>query len=291
MSRERDSFAVFARGQAMTEFLVVCLALIPFFLAIPLLGKYMDIRHGAIQGARYSAWERTVWAPAGKTDVELEREVRNRLFTPIGTPLLASDRTQPLAAYNPLWRDSGGQPMLADFDAVKALLEGGASGETTPGLVYNSIVQTLVDLFNDVSGAFAKIGGVRPSRFEIDVHGMYSGTVTVAIVGQGTRGTPAPGLHWMAPGVPPIDLRVRSNVIVTDTWSASSPGRSGHYHCSEGEAARSELCQVAPLVLTNALSGWFRKLTQDGLGAVIPEFKGLDYGRIVANEAPKDRTP
>ena len=49
-------------GQAMTEFLICAsFALIPLFLGISLLAKYIDIKQAAIQAARYQAWEYTVW--------------------------------------------------------------------------------------------------------------------------------------------------------------------------------------------------------------------------------------
>ena len=50
------------KGQAMTEFTIASAAiLIPLFLAFPFLAKIGDIRHAAIQAARYEAWEYTVW--------------------------------------------------------------------------------------------------------------------------------------------------------------------------------------------------------------------------------------
>ena len=49
-------------GQAATEFVIaaVCV-LVPLFVMIPLLGKYIDIKHAAIQQAHYEAWEYTAW--------------------------------------------------------------------------------------------------------------------------------------------------------------------------------------------------------------------------------------
>ena len=48
------------RGQAMTELTVASAwILVPLFLLIPLLGKYIDLRHTAIQAARYATWERS----------------------------------------------------------------------------------------------------------------------------------------------------------------------------------------------------------------------------------------
>lgn len=63
MSARRHTRSTAAqRGQAMTEFLIACaFVLLPLFIFIPLLGKYIDFKHSAIQSARYQAWEYTVW--------------------------------------------------------------------------------------------------------------------------------------------------------------------------------------------------------------------------------------
>lgn len=50
------------RGQALTEFLIAAsFVLVPMFIFIPMLGKYIDFKHATIQAARYQAWEYTVW--------------------------------------------------------------------------------------------------------------------------------------------------------------------------------------------------------------------------------------
>lgn len=269
----------------MTEFLVACLVLIPLFLAMPLLGKYLDINHSAVQGARYLAWERTVWTPEKKSNAHLENELRNRIFTRPGEPIRPTDGAAPPAQYNPLWTDPTGKPMLANYGDVTGHTETG-KGQTTPGLIYSKVTSTLVDIFNTVMGWLEAIGGVRQAQFQINVKGMYSGPLGVNVAEQGTagRGGMIPPLLY----VTPISITPRSNVIITDAWGVSGPG-SG-YHCTKDQDAMSELCQVAPLVPTNALSGWFNTLTHD-VGYVIPEFKRLDYGHIAPGIAPKDRQP
>ena len=47
-------------GQALTEFLVVALALIPLFLLIPMIAKYQDIGHSTQMASRYAAFEATI---------------------------------------------------------------------------------------------------------------------------------------------------------------------------------------------------------------------------------------
>lgn len=52
------------RGQAMTELnIVAAFVLLPLFLLIPIMGKYIDIKHTTVQTARYMAWERTAYFP------------------------------------------------------------------------------------------------------------------------------------------------------------------------------------------------------------------------------------
>ena len=49
-------------GQAMSEFLIcTSFVLLPLFLGISLLAKYIDMKQTTIQAARYQAWEYTVW--------------------------------------------------------------------------------------------------------------------------------------------------------------------------------------------------------------------------------------
>ena len=204
----------------MAEFLVVCLVLIPLFLAIPLLGKYMDINHSAAQGSRYVAWERTVWTPAKKSSTQLENEVRNRVFTAPGTALSTSDGAAPPHHYNPLWTDPTGKSMLANYDDVTAHTESGP-GQTSPGLIYNKVFNTLVNMFNTVAGWLETFGDVHKSQFQINIHGMYSSTMSVNVAQQGS-----PGGSGMIPPllyVAPITITPRPNVIITDAWQAS-PG-------------------------------------------------------------------
>ena len=66
----------------MVEFLIAATTvLIPLFLIVPILGKFMDMKSASIQAARYAAWERTVWfnnsdwAAAPKTDAQIQNEV------------------------------------------------------------------------------------------------------------------------------------------------------------------------------------------------------------------------
>jgi len=75
------------RGQALVEFCIVASGAIGFLMIfLPLLGKIGDVRYKTMQGARYGAWERTVYydkaawkhsSGAEKTE-ELLREEANK---------------------------------------------------------------------------------------------------------------------------------------------------------------------------------------------------------------------
>jgi hypothetical protein len=284
MRRDRAQY-----GQAMTEFLVACLVLIPLFLAMPLLGKYLDMAHAGVQGSRYLAWERTVWAPSDKDDLQLAHEMRNRVYTAVGTPVLPVDGAGPPAAYNPLWHDPAGAPMLASFDKVGAAM---AEEQTTPGLITNALVQGVLNAYNTILGWLSEFNGAPEVHFDnVNVKRMYAGGSVVAIAEQGAASTgsgqnPQAALAYELPSnlyVPAVGMASRPNVIITDAWGVTGAGR--RKDCP----GRSELCQVESLVPTYlTLGGWVQDVT-NAFGKVIPEFGKLEFGLVKPGLAPADR--
>ena len=132
-------------GQAMTETLITAvLVLVPLLLLIPLLGKYIDIKHATIQSARYQAWEYTVWyssdderdAPLSsaerstgfvdgngnsldnisKTTAQTQIESRRRFFSETDTPITNGDKTGDWNKdeRNRLWTDHRGESLVLD---------------------------------------------------------------------------------------------------------------------------------------------------------------------------------
>jgi hypothetical protein len=94
----------------MGETIVALLALSPFIVGIPLLGKQLDIKQKSYDSARYSVWERTVWRSDGaanrKTDEDITLEARDRtLGNPrAGVADIESLRSEGVTE-NPLWRN------------------------------------------------------------------------------------------------------------------------------------------------------------------------------------------
>lgn len=104
------------RGTAITEVIVALLALAPFLIGIPLLGKQLDIKHKDMDAARYSVWERTVWSSGGSnrkqvTDIALE--ARDRTMGDPRAAVVTVDRLRnDGVTENRLWRDFANERLL-----------------------------------------------------------------------------------------------------------------------------------------------------------------------------------
>ena len=143
-------------GQALAEFTIAAATvLLPLFLIIPLLGKYMDMKASAIQAARYAAWERTVWFGSSdwtagtKSDLEIQHEVQQRFFSDTATAKLQSTQSSATGwagGPKPLWRDRGGNPMLANYDSD---VTQAAARAQTPGTM-DAILDPVVTVVNVV---------------------------------------------------------------------------------------------------------------------------------------------
>src|SRR4051794_27601154 len=104
-------------GNAMAETIVALLALSPFVVGIPLLGKQLDIKHKSYDSARYSVWERTVWRSDGasnrKSEDDITLETRDRA---LGSPLAGVLDVETLRSAgiteNSLWRDRQRERLL-----------------------------------------------------------------------------------------------------------------------------------------------------------------------------------
>jgi hypothetical protein len=106
------------RGQSTVEFVVAALALLQLFIAVPLLGKYLDLFQTTETASRYVAFEgmHRHSANGWKTDAELGLEVRRRFFSNSDAPIKTGDAAGDFAAHrNPLWTDHRGQPLIAKF--------------------------------------------------------------------------------------------------------------------------------------------------------------------------------
>jgi hypothetical protein len=217
MMSARTTHTAKQAGQAMVEFLIAAtLVLIPLFLIVPLLGKYMDLKATSIQAARYAAWERTVWyggtnwESGEKEDIKIQHEVQQRFFSNTAEAKLQStDSTATgwVGGPKPLWRDRAGNPMLVayDSDVTRAQVKG-----DTPGLVN--------DLMDPVVGFISDVGGILGAAFVLDMDSLYTATVNVRTVP--TRPIRQVLDRGAATGAV-TPLFTEKNVLIANGWSAN----------------------------------------------------------------------
>lgn len=186
------------RGQALSEFLVVALALIPLFLLVPVIAKYQDMGHAAQLASRYVAFEGTHRHPgsnAWRTEAELANDVRRRFFGDSATPIKTNDTAGEFDAHrNLFWRSPNGTALLAQFSDVTVRTTNTGTQDGTPYMMHGTM--------------------------GLQAHGIHSGTVTVGIAN-----LPA-GIRSLEP-FDRIDLSLaRKTSVVVDPWTARSPAQA-----------------------------------------------------------------
>ncbi len=182
------------RGQSTVEFVVLAFVLVPLLLAVPLIGKYMDIAQTAAVASRYAVFEGTVRHSSAtdgwKTDAGLAMEVRRRFFSNTDAPVKTGDAAGDFNAHrNTLWFDHRGDPLLPKF-------------------VDNVGVKTTRESTAQPFGAFYAASLGLPSE------NLYTGQVIVNVAD--------------IAGFQPFDkLKLsidRSTTVLADSWTASGPG-------------------------------------------------------------------
>lgn len=107
-------------GAATVELIIGCLAAIPLFFGISLLGKYADMRHKTVEAARYVAWEDVIWQGA-KQQSDYQIEATDRLMGHRSASVV--DRSmldQQGVSEDPLWRDQSTRTlMVSDGSTVR----------------------------------------------------------------------------------------------------------------------------------------------------------------------------
>jgi len=205
------------RGQAMTEFTIAAACvLVPLFLMLPFLGKFMDMKATSIQAARYAAWERTVWYGSNqwesgqKSDQQIKNEVVQRFFNDTADKALKSaDLNAPAGSPKALWTDHAGTTILGNTNSTSAV-------SSTPGTIntYLAIFRNGVNL----------VGAVLDTKFKLDTSSLYTSTVTLT-----AAKTDAMALAWNGDVLKGGNVGLTAptftekNVLVANGWSANGP--------------------------------------------------------------------
>lgn len=203
-------------GQALTEFLVVALALVPLFLLMPLIAKYQDIVYQTQMASRYVAFDaaaRNEWQNSWKDPAQLAGEVRRRFFSNPDAPIKTNDTAGNFDANrNLFWRGPDNKPLIADFDADVAISFGdSASASQDAGFKPSEDG----DPFNKIiaSGIETHIA----DQLSLKATGIFTGNVSVKLAN-----TPA-FLKSYQP-FDKIDLSItRHTSVVVNGWDADSP--------------------------------------------------------------------
>ncbi len=104
-------------GQALTEFVVLTLVVVPLFLVVPRLGKLLDLYQTTERASRYAAFEATVHHTGSdwKSDVQLAQELRQRFYAGAAEPLVSPPVARKPTA-SPFWTDAANRGLLAHLD-------------------------------------------------------------------------------------------------------------------------------------------------------------------------------
>lgn len=261
------------RGQALTEFIIVAtMFLVPLYLLIPVLGKYLDMKAAAVQGARYVAWERTVyfggttasesWPGNDKSDTAIHNEMRQRVFGQ-GLGIAAGDSTAAgwgSKGYKNGWKNRNGTGMLPSYASVAQTTD----QQKTPGIA-NEVIRVLVKVANAVG------------PFELEMKGLHVAEVGVTATTQPISfswdSNPAKSFQ---PGLMTFSDR---NAILVNTWSAN--GRDHVLKQTQGLTPTGIFQTTAGQIVLTTLKAV--------IGIAMPEIWFLELGKIEPDVVPQDR--
>ncbi|MDO8305298.1 MAG: hypothetical protein Q7T06_05875 [Herminiimonas sp.] len=266
----------------MIELLIVAgFVLVPLFLAIPLLGKYLDVRAAAVQTSRYAAWERTVWYGGNaasslgwfgvsrrweaneKSDDQIRREMGVRHLSETDTDDAFSNADRSAGNFKgstkTLWQDRNGQQLLANYSDI----QNSVANDLAPG--------TLNVILDPIANFASTLG-----PFVLEMNGAYSAKVTIKVKDIDFD-------HFLAKDS--TANFSETNVLLANGWSANG---------AEGTDKTSVKQQVKGLVPTSIIAAEINgvKIIDYVLGALsvfLPEVSKLDPGRIVPDNVPPDR--
>lgn len=193
------------RGQALTEFLVISLVLIPLFLLVPMIGKYQDISHATRMASRYAAFDAVLRNDSHnsvKQPALLEAEVRQRFFG-VASAGIATNPAQ-ISALRDNWEDPHGNKLIVAPGDI-ALSFGVDHGPKHDDAYSRASDTTIFPL-----AGLAKLSS----------KGIYRANVAVTLAN-----LPA-GLRSIEP-FDQLNLRMERHAsVLADPWTADSPAQT-----------------------------------------------------------------
>jgi hypothetical protein len=232
-----------SRGNAIIEVVASLLALMPFVIGIPVLGKHFDVRHKTFDAARYAVWERTVWRDDHtvnrKDDRDVELEIHDRILGDPTAGLISAASVQTLGtSENTLWRDSASKSLLDYRDGL------------APVALQQQRTPTPVDVGRVLGPALAHGYGSSTAATALGIDDLRFSRETFAraTVSLGLRGIVARrsgSAIQSSDDTPSHALTQRANAaILSDTWSARDERYLG---CSVDRLTADELIESLEL--------------------------------------------
>ncbi len=250
------------RGQSMMEMVVLCLVLVPLFLLIPILGKYIHIRQLTQQATRSAAWEATVTPSYG---MPATGKVRDQLIARhFGKADAAVSSRAPTSTQErleaPLLNTFSNQPLLQRSD----IRLNAYRNEDQPGL----------------AGKLNKLLALIPGDFPPNQRGLVTASMDMNI--RDLRLANGSAATYLEP-FDTIGLRMKgSSTVLADPWNAAGAGTSTKH-------PRSVKSQISSIVPTSHLSDATKPLQ----GATWLPFFGvlgdLEPGKIEPDVVPMDK--
>ena len=261
------------RGQALVEVVLsLLLVLIPMFIIGWALYAHGQARTSALNGARYAAWERTVWrdpekkkswsGAAARSAGEIENLMIERFFARPGAALRSTVETPATNADLPSFYSLHNGDKLIDIERKAGEAKEGEAARPTLTLTESSEkTSTVATLYNGFSKIMSALGG---SEMTLEDQGLYVAEVKVKL--NAVR-------HLKVFEDLNLTLTQRA-AVVTDGWSAGG--------------VKHEVAVVEPLVPASRLEGLtgFFKLLDEWT-----PFAEFDPGCIRGDVVPKDMLP
>lgn len=248
------------KGQSSVELLVAgALLLVPLFILVPLLGKYIDLQSSVLEASRYAAFQRTAWSQSGRrngwtagqrSDSDIATRAILRYFSITGQPLASTGAR--LSAYKPrgLWSDQAGHALLPKYGDITVSLGQAATPDPAS---------------RGLKTAMAVLGALEQGGLTLDYNGLFTASV---------QANPIPIAY--PPPFNSLALHFQSHdTLLSNGWAAVEPAHVV-------QQVQATLPRGQSLLAT----------TLKPFALPFPDLNSLDLGKVNSNtpqELPSDR--
>ncbi|MGD2117607.1 MAG: hypothetical protein PVG66_04550 [Chromatiales bacterium] len=190
-------------GQSMTEFVIgAAFVMVPLFIIVPTVGKFVDMKLATVQSARYVTWEYSANyvdlkdQPAGfsefsaaqlpkKSLTQVNNEAQRRFYSDTSLPLSSTTDKNgyDVSAANPLWTYHNGLKM---YDS-SSLTSSGSDATPDKLHVLSGLIGVVGTALNFIASAYNALGinagfdAINPDG-NISIDGKYSTKITMPVV-------------------------------------------------------------------------------------------------------------